>query len=71
MKDTKMRIVVNGTPRDVSDGITLLSLLEQLHLNPNTTVVELNRDVLEKNSFVEVILAPGDHLELVRIVGGG
>lgn len=66
-----MRIVVNGTPRDVSDGITLLSLLEKLRLNPNTTVIELNREVLEKGSYTEVTLAQGDQLELVRIVGGG
>ena len=66
-----MRIIVNGTPRDVSDGVTLLSLLSELNLDPDTLAVELNREVLLKNSYADVTLSADDKLELVRFVGGG
>lgn len=66
-----MRITVNGTSRDVSDDITLLSLLSEFNLDPNTLVVELNLEVLQKDSFADVSLSADDKLELVRFVGGG
>ncbi len=66
-----MKITVNGTPRDVPDGITLESLLQELRLNPMTTVVERNREVVPAGTFAEVVLQDGDTLELVRFVGGG
>jgi sulfur carrier protein len=66
-----MQISVNGTPREVSEDINLLTLLQDLKLNPDTIVVELNRDVVDKRQYDQVTLAPGDVLELVRFVGGG
>lgn len=66
-----MRIRVNGTLREVPEATTLTSLFEELKLNPSTTIVELNRSVLPKDSYGAVVLKEGDSLELVRIVGGG
>jgi sulfur carrier protein len=66
-----MQITVNGKFKDVPDGITLESLLNELHLNPRTVVVELNREVVERDTYAEVRLSDGDRLELVRFVGGG
>lgn len=66
-----MQITINGTSRDVPDSITLESLLQTLQLNPKTTVVELNRDVVARDTYAEVTLSAGDTLELVRLVGGG
>ncbi|TKJ41258.1 thiamine biosynthesis protein ThiS [candidate division LCP-89 bacterium B3_LCP] len=70
-KDLNMRITINGTSREVSEDVSLSSLLEELDLNANTTVVELNREVVKKSVYPEVKLADGDILELVRFVGGG
>lgn len=66
-----MQITVNGTPREVSENIELLTLLNNLKLNPDTIVVELNRDVVDRKNYNQVSLSPGDVLELVRFVGGG
>ncbi len=49
----------------------LLSLINELKLNPDTTIVELNRAVVEKKTYPAIILNSGDKVELVRIVGGG
>jgi len=66
-----MEIIVNGTVRQAGDGQTVQALLEELRLNPNTTIVELNRAVIDRTSYSTTPLARGDRLELVRIVGGG
>lgn len=66
-----MHIEVNGEARDVPMGITVLSLLDLLGLKPMGTVVERNGQILDRAGFGEVILAEGDRLELVRLVGGG
>jgi sulfur carrier protein len=66
-----MQITVNGSPQDAPDGLSLLALIQELKLNPDTTIVELNRAVVEKKTYPGIVLSPGDKLELVRIVGGG
>lgn len=71
MKDFAMQIIVNGTPRDISENLSLLDLLTELKLNAETTIVELNREIVLKTSYGDVTLSDGDALELVRIVGGG
>jgi sulfur carrier protein len=66
-----MQIIVNGTPKDAPDGLSLLALIDELKLNPDATIVELNRAVVQKKEYPAITLSPGDTLELVRIVGGG
>lgn len=66
-----MKITVNGEPRDVNAGTTVLSLLQGLNLQPQATVVQRNADIVDRNRFGDTALAEGDALELVRFVGGG
>ncbi|HEX7344203.1 MAG TPA: sulfur carrier protein ThiS [bacterium] len=66
-----MQVIVNGKPREAHEGLTVLALLGELKLNSQTTVVELNRTVLDRESFGVKELSDGDRLELVRLVGGG
>ena len=47
------------------------SLLEELELRPGMVVVELNRDILERESYEDVPVREGDAIELVHFVGGG
>ena len=49
----------------------LLDLMESYTLNPDATAVQLNDDILERESFGETTLNDGDCVELIRIVGGG
>jgi len=65
-----MRLTVNGEPRDVA-AATVLALLEELGLRPGSTVVERNGVIVDRAAYGDTALAPGDVLELVRIVGGG
>ncbi len=64
-------ITVNGQPRAVARGATLLELLHSLDLDPRTVVVEHNRTIVRRPALGDVRVAPGDAIELVHFVGGG
>ncbi len=66
-----MQILVNGVARTVSEGMPLLELFASLGLKPESTVVEHNAVVIERERFAGLTLTEGDALELVRFVGGG
>jgi len=64
-------VMVNGAPRAVARGATLLELLESLALDPRAVVVEHNRTIVRRPALGAVTVAPGDAIELVHFVGGG
>lgn len=66
-----IRVRVNGKDRDIEHGLTVRSLLESLELKPGMVVVELNREILERDSYAAITVSEGDTLELVHFVGGG
>jgi thiamine biosynthesis protein ThiS len=66
-----IRVRLNGKERDLQAGHTVMTLLESLELKPGMVVVELNRDILERQSYQDVEVSDGDTIELVHFVGGG
>lgn len=64
-------VVVNGEPRVVARGGSLLDLLRTLDLDPRVVVVEHNRQIVRKEGLGAVALQEGDRVELVHFVGGG
>jgi thiamine biosynthesis protein ThiS len=68
---TTIQVRLNGKDRDVDAGHTVRSLVESLELHPGLVVVELNREILARDSYGETPLQAGDSLELVHFVGGG
>jgi len=66
-----MEVVVNGSPRTVRPGVTLLELLADLALDPRMVVVEHNRRIVRRPALGETPVAAGDAIELVHFVGGG
>jgi thiamine biosynthesis protein ThiS len=66
-----LTIKTNGEDRQIESGSSLLRLLQVLDLDPQTVVVELNRNVVPRAAFAETSLNNGDEVELVHFVGGG
>ena len=66
-----MKISVNGTERDVADGLTIAQLIEQLNLKTDRIATERNLSVVPKAKYAETTLVEGDKLEIVTFVGGG
>ena len=67
----RIEVQLNGKPRQIEPGLTVGALLESLELHPGVVVVELNREILERDRYGEVPVRAGDALELVHFVGGG
>ena len=68
--DRSMTVRVNGQDREVSDGMTVLALIEQHHLTPQKVAVELNKRLLRTEKY-DAVLKDGDEVEIVTFVGGG
>ena len=66
-----MRITLNGEPRCVADGLTLMQLLENLNVVIERIAVEHNRRVVPREQLAAQRLADGDEIEIVTFVGGG
>ena len=66
-----MRIVLNGEEREVADGVTVAALLETLDVPRRYVAVELNREIVPRARHPETVLAEGDRIEIVTMVGGG
>lgn len=70
MTDT-IDVTINGEPRVVTAGATLLELLASLELDPRAVVVEHNRVIVRRPHLSGVTVVEGDAIELVHFVGGG
>lgn len=66
-----MKLKVNGEEKEIDDGLSLAAFLEQMQIRPARVVVELNRDVVARDSYGTTLLTDGDTLEIVQFVGGG
>ncbi len=66
-----MQISINGEPSEVSDGLTVSDLLQQLDIRSKFCAVERNRELVPRKQHAECVLTEGDRLEIVTLVGGG
>jgi sulfur carrier protein len=70
-REDTQAIVLNGEPRQVAPGSTVLDLLSALGRHPRTVAVELNGDILPREEYGARALHGGDRLEVVHFVQGG
>jgi thiazole synthase len=68
---SQVTVTLNGKPRKVPDGLSLLDLLKELDVQPSRVVVEHNREIRRRDDFERTQVHAGDELELVYFVGGG
>ncbi len=68
---SEVTVTLNGKPRRVADGVSLLDLLEELDVQPSRVVIEHNREIRRRDDFAKTVVRAGDELELVYFVGGG
>lgn len=66
-----MKIQINGEEREITDGLTVARLLEEMQIRAGRVVVELNRGIVAREAHVSTLLKEGDMLEIVHFVGGG
>jgi len=66
-----VQVVANGKPHRIEPGTTVHGFIRSRGLDPRFVVVEYNGEPLERARYLDVTLADGDRLELVRAVAGG
>ncbi|OLD73503.1 MAG: thiamine biosynthesis protein ThiS [Chloroflexi bacterium 13_1_20CM_66_33] len=57
---TDVTVTLNGKPRRVADGVTLLDLLTQLDVQPSRVVIEHNREIRRRDDFAKTVVVVGD-----------
>ena len=66
-----MKLVLNGSEQETPNLGTVADLSAWLKLPAFGTAIELNGRILRKADLQGTPLEEGDHLEIVRLVGGG
>ena len=66
-----MEIRLNGENRQVTDGISVQALIDELNVPSRAMAIAVNRHVVTKAQWAEHALQQGDVVELVRAIGGG
>lgn len=62
---------VNGNPYLLEKSQTLLDFLQCQEYNIYTIAVELNGEIIPRETFTDTLLGDDDVLEIVKFVGGG
>lgn len=69
--DLTVKIILNGTPRELPRPLSVAELLERLEISPRGVAVEVNLQLVPRGQHGQRQLADGDQLEIVTLVGGG
>jgi hypothetical protein len=62
---------VNGEKFVFREGMTVSNLIAEMGFSEAMVAVELNLDILPRDSFSSTVLKENDCIEVVRFVGGG
>ena len=67
-----MKLVINGKDVQMPEGLTVTELLRDQKVKwPDMVSVELNGEILKRETFALTGLSEGDHLEFLYFMGGG
>jgi sulfur carrier protein len=69
--DNEIAITCNGAPHSLEKDSTISKLLVLKRIDPACVVVELNRDIVQKDLFNSTPLRDKDTVEILHFVGGG
>jgi len=66
-----MQIQLNGSTKTITEATTVAGLVQELGVPLTSVVIELNRAILQPDSYATVLLQNNDQVEIIRFVGGG
>ncbi len=66
-----IEIKLNGKNTEIQGSQSVSALLDSLHINAQQVAVAINGEVVTRSTWSDVVVAPGDAVEIVRAVGGG
>ncbi len=66
-----IEIKLNGERHSMADAQSLAALLKNLDLARRRVAVIRNGDVIHREEYASTLLAAGDSVDIVQMVGGG
>ncbi|MFO0787313.1 MAG: sulfur carrier protein ThiS [Phycisphaerales bacterium] len=66
-----MTIVLNGESKEVPDALTVRELIEFVGMGDRACASEVNKTLVPRAKQGDLVLAEGDRVELVSLIGGG
>ena len=66
-----MKIIINGSSREVPDNLSASELILSLGLANKRLALEINREIVPRSTFESHIIHADDKVEIVHGIGGG
>jgi len=66
-----MKIIVNGEPLEVAEGLNAAELMDLLELSGKRLALEINQEIVPRSAFETHRLQAGDRIEIIQAIGGG
>ena len=66
-----IEVTVNGRPAKIQSAMSVEQLLNTVEVPPNYLAVEVNGDVVPRETYSDKMVDAGDEVEVVTLVGGG
>ena len=66
-----IQITINGKQVSLASSMTIERLLATVEVPPNYLAVEVNAEVVPREQHSQCLVADGDDVEVVTLVGGG
>jgi thiamine biosynthesis protein ThiS len=65
------QVTVNGERRVYPAQATLMDVVRSLDLDPQRVAIELDREIVKRDSWLRTQVTDGSQIEIVQFVGGG
>jgi thiamine biosynthesis protein ThiS len=67
-----MNVIVNGNEEYLPDmPLTLTDIVRKKGIKPQTVVIEVNLDIIQRIKWDDTFIKNDDRIEIVSFVGGG
>ena len=66
-----MEIVLNGSPHQLGDQVSVAELIDSLNLSEKAVAVAVNRQIISRPKWNAHQLQAQDQVDVVRAIGGG
>jgi len=66
-----VEVTINGATRELVNDCSVAELLHMLAVRAARVAVEVNEEVVARDTYADRRLTPGDRVEIVHFVGGG
>jgi thiamine biosynthesis protein ThiS len=66
-----VKVVLNGTEREIAVGATLAALLDEIDAPLSAIAVARNDEIVRRSDLHAVVVRDGDRIEIIKAVAGG